>query len=120
MFDVDETDASAWLVPVTVTLAGEGTAGGAVYNPLDEIVPQPDPEQPAPATVQVTAVFDVPVTVAENCFVVEAVTDAVAGETLMPTTALPVPLNVTVTVPPEESFAILSCPVPTPVVVGSN
>jgi hypothetical protein len=32
-----------------------------------EIDPQADPEHPAPVTVQWTAVFVLPVTVAENC-----------------------------------------------------
>jgi hypothetical protein len=51
---------SAWEVAVTVTCAGFGTAPGAVYSPLLEIVPFAAP----PATPQVTAVFELPVTVA--------------------------------------------------------
>lgn len=55
------------LVAVTVTFAGDGTAAGAVYRPVEEIVPQVVPLQPVPDAVQVTAVFDVPVTEAANC-----------------------------------------------------
>jgi hypothetical protein len=58
---------SAVEVAVTVTCAGVGTAAGAVYRPLDEIVPQVVPEQPLPARLQVTVVWVVPVTVAANC-----------------------------------------------------
>jgi hypothetical protein len=50
-----------------VTVAGDGTAAGAVYRPVEEIVPQVIPLQPVPDAVQVTAVFDVPVTEAANC-----------------------------------------------------
>jgi hypothetical protein len=68
---VTEVDAdlleSASLVALTVTVAGDGTVGGAVYSPVEEIVPQVDPLQPAPDAVQVTAVFDAPVTEAANC-----------------------------------------------------
>ena len=48
---------SAWEVAVTVTFAGLGTVAGAVYTPIDEIVPPP-------LTLQVTAWLFVPVTVA--------------------------------------------------------
>ena len=55
--------ASACEVAVTVTCAGLGTVDGAVYSPLAEIVPLAAP----PVTLQVTAVFVVPVTLAVNC-----------------------------------------------------
>ena len=55
------------LVAEMVTAAGDGTTSGAVYNPVEEIVPQVVPPQPAPDTVQVTAPFDDPVTEATNC-----------------------------------------------------
>ena len=58
---------SETLVAVMVTVAGDGTAGGAVYSPLEVIVPQVAPLQPVPDTVQVTAVSEVPVTEAANC-----------------------------------------------------
>jgi hypothetical protein len=37
---------------VTVTMAGSGTAAGAVYRPVASIVPQLASEQPGPATLQ--------------------------------------------------------------------
>ena len=60
-------DGSAELVAVTVTLAGEGTDGGAVYSPLPSIVPQAAALHPDPCTVHVTTGFDVPATDALNC-----------------------------------------------------
>jgi hypothetical protein len=58
---------SAADVAVTVTSAGLGTVPGAVYKPVDEIVPHAAPVQPDPARLQVTLVFVEPVTVALNC-----------------------------------------------------
>ena len=37
---------------VICTVAGEGASEAAVYTPLEEIVPQAVPEQPAPETDQ--------------------------------------------------------------------
>ena len=64
-----ETDlvGSATLVAFTVTVAGEGTLDGEVYCPLLEMIPHATPVQPAPVTVQVTAVFGVPATIPTNC-----------------------------------------------------
>jgi hypothetical protein len=45
------------------------------------MVPQAAPLQPTPETLHVTAVFVVPVTVAENCLLPPAATWAVLGET---------------------------------------
>lgn len=58
---------SATEVAVTITCAELGTAAGAAYKPLGEIVPQLLPEQPLPLTFHVTLVLDVPPTVALNC-----------------------------------------------------
>jgi hypothetical protein len=58
---------SATLVAVTVTTADDGTLAGETYSPLTEIVPHAAPVQPAPLTVQVTAVFEVPLTFPTNC-----------------------------------------------------
>ena len=58
---------SATEVAVTDTGAGLGTAEGAVYRPLVDIVPHVAPVQPLPAMLQETAVFVVSVTVAVNC-----------------------------------------------------
>jgi hypothetical protein len=58
---------SAAEVAVTLTSAGLGTFPGAVYKPVEVIVPQAKPVQPAPVTLQMTPVFVDPVTVALNC-----------------------------------------------------
>jgi hypothetical protein len=44
------------------------------------MVPQPDPEQPAPLTLQVTAVFVLPVTFVSNCCCPPTATVALVGE----------------------------------------
>ena len=70
------------LVATTLTLAGEGASDGAVYtaaNELDASVPQVDPLQPAPFKLHVTAVFEVPATVAVNESVLAAGTEALVG-----------------------------------------
>jgi len=66
---------SATLVAVTVTVCEVVTVDGAVYSPAVLRVPT------AGLNDQFTAVFVVPVTVAVNCCVCEAVRSAVAGET---------------------------------------
>jgi hypothetical protein len=50
------------------------------------IVPQAAPLHPVPATLHVTAVFEVPVTDALNCCVVPMGTDALGGLTVTTTT----------------------------------
>jgi hypothetical protein len=60
---------SATEVALTVADDGVGTVAGAVYKPDDVIVPQEPETQPVPETLQVTAVFELPVTVALNCCV---------------------------------------------------
>lgn len=79
-------DGSAPLVAVTVTVSGEGTAEGAVYSPEPLTVPHAAPLHPAPCTVHVTAVFDVPTTDALNCCVAPVTTDVLAGVTVTTTT----------------------------------
>jgi hypothetical protein len=69
-------------VASTITSAGLGIAAGAVYSPVSEIVPQALPVQPAPLMLQVTAVLEVPATVAVNCCSVPTTTSVEAGETL--------------------------------------
>jgi len=68
---------SACEVAVTVACGGFGTVAGAVYSPLLEMVPFEAP----PATLQATAVFDVPVTLAVNCCVLPTATLAAVGAT---------------------------------------
>jgi hypothetical protein len=73
---------SACDTAVTVTVLGFGTFAGAVYSPLEEIVPTVEFPPVTLFTSQVTAVFDVPVTVAVNCCVPFAATVAGEGETV--------------------------------------
>jgi hypothetical protein len=85
--DAADFEGSATEVAVTVTTAGLGTAAGAVYRPLDEIDPQVAPEQPVPLRAHVTAVLDVPVTLAANCCVFPTTTSAATGEMVTATGA---------------------------------
>lgn len=78
-------DGSAKLVAMTVTVSGEGTAEGAVYRPAPLTVPQDEPLQPAPCTLQVTAVFEVPTTDASNFSVAPATTEVLLGVTVTTT-----------------------------------
>lgn len=57
---------------------------------MDDTTPQADPLQPAPVTVQLTAVFDVFVTVAVNCFCSPAGMVADVGEIDMATASVTV------------------------------
>ena len=59
---------SATDVAVTEKNGGFGGTAGAVNSPEELTVPQVLPAQPIPVIVQVTAVFEEPVTVALNCF----------------------------------------------------
>jgi len=60
---------SAALVAVTVTLDGDGSLLGARYKPPLLTVPSVELPPEMPFTFQVTAVFEVFVTVAVNCLV---------------------------------------------------
>jgi len=79
-------DGSAELVAVTVTVAGDGTAEGAVYSPVPLTVPQAAALHPAPCTAQVTAVFELPTTDAFSCCVAPVATEVLAGVTVTTTT----------------------------------
>lgn len=57
---------SAWLVAVICRAAGEGKSAGAVYTPPEEINPTAAFPPATPLTLQLTLVFVVFVTVAEN------------------------------------------------------
>jgi hypothetical protein len=77
---------SAVEVARTVTSAGFGTALGAVYSPVEVIVPHAAPLQPVPLTLHVTPGEVVPVTFATNCcrppvliWTLEGVTDTAMG-----------------------------------------
>ena len=58
---------SATLVAVMVTLFGDGATAGAVYSPVEDIVPQRTGLQSVPERVQVAVESCVPVMVAVNC-----------------------------------------------------
>jgi hypothetical protein len=73
---------SAADVAVTVTKAGSGAWDGAVYRPLVLIVPQVDPTQPTPLSLQVTEVLLDPVTVAVNCCCAPVLMEGSLGETV--------------------------------------
>lgn len=88
---------SATEVALTVACGGLGTAAGAVYRPLALIVPHDPATHPTPDTVQVTAVLEVPVTLAANCCFPLFATVTSVGETVTPTVAA-VPM-VTVALP---------------------
>jgi len=63
-----------------VTVAGLGTAAGAVYKPAEEIEPTVEMSpNTSPLTSQVTALVEPPVTVAVNCAFCVVATDAVVG-----------------------------------------
>lgn len=58
---------SACETAVTLTVAGLGTAAGAVYMPVEEIVPSLASPPLAPLTCQITAIFGALETTAVNC-----------------------------------------------------
>jgi hypothetical protein len=65
---------SATEVAFTVAVDMFATVAGAVYKPLEETVPPP-------VNDHVTAVLELPVTVAVNCCVPPPISVAVVGET---------------------------------------
>jgi len=74
--------ASAWLVAVTCTVAGDGMSTGAVYTPAEVIVPSVAFPPGTPLMLQLTAVSDVFVTVAVNVTWFPNKTDAFVGFTV--------------------------------------
>jgi hypothetical protein len=60
-----------------------GNVAGAVYRPVELIVPHSAPEQPAPLTRQRMAELGAPETAAWNCWVPPAAISALAGVTFM-------------------------------------
>ena len=73
-----------------------GIAAGAVYNPAAETVPTVEFPPVVLLTCQVTAVFAVPVTEAENCWVASTASETVVGEIV---TAIAGAVIVTVALP---------------------
>ena len=74
--------ASAWLVAVTCTIAGDCVSRGAVYTPAEVIVPSVAFPPGTPLMLQLTAVSDVFVTVAVNVTWFPNKTDAFVGFTV--------------------------------------
>jgi hypothetical protein len=89
---------SAWLVAVTVTELELGTRSGAVYRPVEEMVPTVVLPPTVLLTDHVTLVLLVLLTVAVNCFVASTTTEAVSGEIETPTTGA----GVTAEPPPPQ------------------
>ena len=110
---VEDLPGSATLVAVTVTVAGEGTVAGAVYNPVALMVPQAAPVQPAPETEKLTEVLVAPVTVGVNCCVPPVRTEAVDGLSVMAT-----PL--TIVTPAVADFVVSATLVARTVTVGGD
>ena len=106
MVTIDEADLveSACETAVTVTGFGLGRAAGALYKPFEEIVPTVEFPPVMLFTSQVTAVFDVPVTVAVNCCAPFAATVAGEGETLTLTMA-----GATMTTAADADFVESAC-----------
>jgi hypothetical protein len=75
-------EGAAWLVAVTVMLPVEGRICGAVYRPAFETVPAVELPPAMPFTLQVTAVFGVPLTSAVNDSVPPRNTAALEGITV--------------------------------------
>jgi hypothetical protein len=90
----------------TITAAGDGTEEGAVYKPVELIVPQLDPEQPAPLTLQSTAVFVLPVTLVWNCCWPLTANVTLAGEIVTVTGGMIVTVAELVFVPLASEVAI--------------
>jgi hypothetical protein len=76
---------SAWDVAVTVTVLLVVTLVGAVYRPVELMVPITASPPASPLTAHFTAVLVEPVTIAVNCCVVPPATFAVVGETVIET-----------------------------------
>jgi hypothetical protein len=91
------------LVAWTVTVAGLGTAAGALYTPEVEIVPTVEFPLTTPLTLQVTPVLVAFLTVAVNVCVALTATDALPGATDTVTAGADVMLKLTapLVVPPR-------------------
>jgi hypothetical protein len=79
---VSDFVASAWLVALTCTVAGEGRSTGAVYRPPLVIIPTVALPPAVPFTLQLTVVSAVFVTVAVNVAVFPSTTDPLGPVTL--------------------------------------
>jgi len=101
-----ETSGSAELVALTMAVAGLGKEAGAVYRPEALMLPT--------VADQVTAVLELPVTVAANCWTPVTGTVALAGATATVTVGvLIVTLTGALVVAPGAGFTALTCAAPT-------
>ena len=73
---------SAWLVAVMLTLAGEGKSAGAVYLPVEEIIPSIAFPPGTPLTAHDTSMFVVFVTVAAKVCELPKITAPLVGLTV--------------------------------------
>jgi hypothetical protein len=78
---LEDLEVSAELVALMATLLGDGREVGAVYLPEESMVPSMEEPPAVSLTDQVTAVLEVPETVAENDAELPTRTLAVEGET---------------------------------------
>lgn len=69
-------------VAVTATIGGFGALAGAAYSPLALMLPQADSLHPLPDMLQITRVFELPVTLAVNCDCAPGFNWTEDGETL--------------------------------------
>jgi hypothetical protein len=84
--EVADLEGSARLEAVTLTAAGEGKSCGAVYTPVEEIVPNAGVPPATPFTLQETPMSIELVTLAENVCEFPKITEALGGVTV---TAIP-------------------------------
>ena len=86
----DDFVGSAWEIAVTVTLAGLGTEGGPRYKPVVAIVPTEELPPVMAFTCHVTAVLELPITVALKSCVALVTRVADVGEIVTLTCAVAV------------------------------
>lgn len=119
---------SAFDVALSVTVAGFGTVLGALYRPLDEIVPTVPLPPTIPFTFHVTDVLADPCTVAVNCRVCFTRTDALVGEIATVTVTAMTSTNAefdtapsgVVTITGTDVFGVLALPAAVSFVVETN
>jgi hypothetical protein len=99
---------SAWDTAVTVTVLGFGIFAGAVYSPLEEIVPTVEFPPAWLFTSHMTAVFDVPVTVTVNCCVSLGWRVALVGKIWTAIEPVPGPLTLWPTHPVSAALTLRS------------
>jgi len=89
-----------------VTAEG-GTAAGAVYSPLVEMVPFVESPPTSPFTLQAILVLAEPLTAAMNCWVWETCSDALEGDTVTEIVGGPFETNVTLALADFDESTVL-------------